>query len=84
VSAPFGGIARREQSAQVKAGIRAARVRRGMFLLPSLFTAGSIGAGYFAITQTMDSLTAGGNDGANHLDWAWRFPSTRSTAASPA
>ena len=70
MSAPFGGGARREQSAQVKAGIRAARVRRGMFLLPSLFTAGSIGAGYFAITQTMDSLTAGGNDGANHLDWA--------------
>jgi len=46
-------------------------MRRGMFLLPSLFTAGSIGAGYFAITQTMDSLTASGNDGgANHLDWA--------------
>ena len=54
-----------------KAGVRAARVRRGMFLLPSLFTAGSIGAGYFAITQTIDSLTAVGNaDGANHLDWA--------------
>jgi len=50
---------------------RAARVRRGMFLLPSLFTAGSIGAGYFAITQTIDSLTALGNDGgASHLNWA--------------
>ncbi|HEY0786234.1 MAG TPA: phosphatidylcholine/phosphatidylserine synthase [Acidobacteriaceae bacterium] len=27
--------------------------RRGMFLLPSLFTAGNIGAGYFAITQSL-------------------------------
>jgi CDP-diacylglycerol--serine O-phosphatidyltransferase len=46
-------------------------MRRGMFLLPSLFTAGSIGAGYFAITQTIDSVTAVGNDGgASHLDWA--------------
>jgi CDP-diacylglycerol--serine O-phosphatidyltransferase len=42
-----------------------------MFLLPSLFTASSIGLGYFAITQTMDSLNATGNaDGASHLDWA--------------
>jgi CDP-diacylglycerol--serine O-phosphatidyltransferase len=40
-----------------------------MFLLPSLFTAGSIGAGYFAITQTIDSVsTASG--GAQHLNWA--------------
>ena len=70
MSALAGDTFRREQNAQAKAGIRAARMRRGMFLLPSLFTAGSIGAGYFAITQTMDSLTAPGNDGANHLDWA--------------
>jgi CDP-diacylglycerol--serine O-phosphatidyltransferase len=42
-----------------------------MYILPSLFTAGSIGAGYFAITQTIDSLTAVGNGGgAKHLDWA--------------
>ena len=27
-----------------------ARLRRGMYLLPSLFTAGNIGAGYFSIT----------------------------------
>ncbi len=74
MSAPFAGsqgASQRKQSAQLRAGIRADRVRRGMFLLPSLFTAGSIGAGYFAITQTMDSLTAAGNDGgASHLDWA--------------
>jgi len=29
------------------------RVRKGMFVLPSLFTAGNIAAGYFAISQTM-------------------------------
>jgi CDP-diacylglycerol--serine O-phosphatidyltransferase len=50
---------------------RAARMRRGMFLLPSLFTAGSIGAGYFAITQTLDSVNPAGNlSAAQHLDWA--------------
>ena len=56
-----------------RAGQRAARVRRGMFLLPSLFTAGSIGAGYFAITQTIDSVNAasvGAANAAQHLDWA--------------
>jgi CDP-diacylglycerol--serine O-phosphatidyltransferase len=42
-----------------------------MFLLPSLFTAGSIGLGFYAITQTMDSLTAVGNaDGPAHLNTA--------------
>ena len=56
-------------SAEERAGARAARVRRGMFLLPSLFTAGSIGAGYFAITQTIDSVNAVGG-GAQHLDLA--------------
>ena len=66
MNSPFAG----RNGAAGRAG-RAARVRRGMFLLPSLFTAGSIGAGYFAITQTIDSLTAPGNGGgANHLDWA--------------
>lgn len=42
-----------------------------MFLLPSLFTAGSIGAGYVAITQTLDSVNPTGNiSAAQHLDWA--------------
>jgi CDP-diacylglycerol--serine O-phosphatidyltransferase len=46
-----------------------ARLRRGMFLLPSLFTAGNIGAGYFSITQTIAAI--GGNGDAHiHLDWA--------------
>lgn len=45
------------------------RPRRGMFLLPSLFTCGNIGAGFFAIIQTIASL--GANVEANtHLNWA--------------
>jgi CDP-diacylglycerol--serine O-phosphatidyltransferase len=40
-----------------------------MYLLPSLFTAGNIGAGYFAITQTLAALSDAAN-GARHLDWA--------------
>lgn len=46
-----------------------ARFRRGMFLLPSLFTAGNIGAGYFSITQTIAALGSNG-DTHTHLDWA--------------
>lgn len=45
-----------------------ARLRRGMYLLPSLFTAGNIGAGYFSITQTIDAIT--NNNSQAHLDWA--------------
>jgi CDP-diacylglycerol---serine O-phosphatidyltransferase len=46
-----------------------ARFRRGMFLLPSLFTVGNIAAGYFAITQTIAAIGSNG-DSARHLDWA--------------
>jgi CDP-diacylglycerol--serine O-phosphatidyltransferase len=46
---------------------RKSRLRRGMFLLPSLFTAGNIGAGYFSITQTLEAIT---HDTQMHLDWA--------------
>lgn len=46
-----------------------ARLRRGMFLLPSLFTVGNIGAGYVSITQTIASLGSKG-DPRTHLDWA--------------
>jgi CDP-diacylglycerol--serine O-phosphatidyltransferase len=46
---------------------RKARPRRGMFLLPSLFTAGNIAAGYFSITQTIESM---GGNAQMHLDWA--------------
>jgi CDP-diacylglycerol--serine O-phosphatidyltransferase len=45
------------------------RLRRGMYLLPSLFTVGNIGAGYFAIMQTLASLGANA-DVRLHLDWA--------------
>jgi CDP-diacylglycerol---serine O-phosphatidyltransferase len=52
--------------AQAQARKRA-RLRRGMFLLPSLFTAGSLGAGYFSITQTINAISG---DAQRHLDWA--------------
>lgn len=45
------------------------RLRRGMYLLPSFFTAGSLGAGYFSITQTIASLDGTGQ-AHMHLDWA--------------
>ena len=48
---------------------RPRRRRRGMFVLPSLFTAAGIGAGYFAITQTMQAMQSG-VDAAQKLDWA--------------
>jgi CDP-diacylglycerol--serine O-phosphatidyltransferase len=46
-----------------------ARLRRGMFLLPSLFTAGNIGAGFFAITQTIAAVSGNAN-APRCLDWA--------------
>jgi CDP-diacylglycerol--serine O-phosphatidyltransferase len=46
-----------------------ARLRRGMFVLPSLFTVGNIAAGFFSITQTMAALTGVG-EVRLHLDWA--------------
>lgn len=46
-----------------------ARLRRGMFLLPSLFTVGNIGAGFISILQTMAAITGSG-DAPAHLDWA--------------
>ncbi len=41
--------------------------RRGMFLLPSLFTAGTMALGYYSITQTIAALSA---NAQTHLDWA--------------
>ena len=57
-----------EEQAEAKARNRA-RLHRGMYLLPSLFTAGNIGAGYYSITQTIAAI---GNNGEahTHLDWA--------------
>jgi CDP-diacylglycerol--serine O-phosphatidyltransferase len=45
-----------------------ARLRRGMFLLPSLFTCGNIAAGFFSITETFKAVITG--DAHTHLDWA--------------
>ena len=53
-------------SAQAKAQ---ARLRRGMFLLPSLFTVGNIAAGYFSITETIKAIGGAGNT-AWHLNLA--------------
>jgi CDP-diacylglycerol---serine O-phosphatidyltransferase len=44
-----------------------ARLHRGMFLLPSLFTAGTIAAGYFSITETLRAISG---DAQANLDWA--------------
>ncbi len=46
-----------------------AQLRRGMFLLPSLFTVGNIAAGFFSITQTIAAISGVG-DTHTHLDWA--------------
>jgi CDP-diacylglycerol--serine O-phosphatidyltransferase len=55
-------------SAMVRTGAQG-RLRRGMYLLPSLFTVGNIAAGYFAITQTLAAIGSNG-DARRHLDWA--------------
>jgi CDP-diacylglycerol--serine O-phosphatidyltransferase len=46
-----------------------AQLRRGMFLLPSLFTVGNIAAGYFSITESIKATSGLGN-AQLHLDWA--------------
>lgn len=48
---------------------RQARLHRGMFLLPSLFTSINIGAGYFSITETIKAI-GGPGDARFHLDLA--------------
>lgn len=45
---------------------RSPRVRKGVFVLPSLFTATNIGAGYFAISQCI----LGVNGDVRRFDWA--------------
>ncbi|MCU1305314.1 MAG: CDP-diacylglycerol--serine O-phosphatidyltransferase [Acidobacteriaceae bacterium] len=46
---------------------RSKRVRKGMYILPSLFTAGNIAAGYFAIAQTFQASITGD---FSRFDWA--------------
>jgi len=48
------------EAAAVKARNQA-RLRRGMYLLPSLFTVGNIAAGYFSITQALKAISGSGN-----------------------
>lgn len=48
---------------------RLPRLHRGMYLLPSLFTVGNIGAGYFAITRLFAAISGRG-DVRTNLDWA--------------
>jgi CDP-diacylglycerol--serine O-phosphatidyltransferase len=55
-------------SAEAKAKAKA-RLRRGMYLLPSLFTVGNIALGYFSITETIKAISGAG-DAHLHLDWA--------------
>lgn len=51
----------------VRAEARRARLHRGMFLLPSLFTSVNIGAGYWSITQTLAAISG---NAQLHLDLA--------------
>src|SRR5437588_6006578 len=48
---------------------RSKRVRKGMFILPSLFTSANIAAGYYAISQTVSAV---GDGQSWHFDFAAR------------
>jgi len=52
-----------------RANAAKARLHRGMYLLPSMFTMRNIAAGYFSITETIKATTGVGN-AQTHLDWA--------------
>lgn len=47
---------------------RARRVRKGLYILPSLFTAVNIAAGYFAVSQAIQAANSQGD--ARHFDMA--------------
>jgi CDP-diacylglycerol--serine O-phosphatidyltransferase len=47
-----------DDAAILSSGTRPRNPRRGMYVLPSLFTAGNIGAGYYAITQSVQGSVA--------------------------
>jgi len=47
-----------DDAAILSSGARPRNPRRGMYVLPSLFTAGNIGAGYYAITQSVQGSAA--------------------------
>jgi len=47
-----------DDAAILSSGARPRNPRRGMYVLPSLFTAGNIGAGYYAMTQSVQGSAA--------------------------
>ena len=53
-----GSVHETEGEAMSAAGKATRNPRRGMYVLPSLFTAGNIGAGYYAITQSVQGSPA--------------------------
>ena len=60
----------RAQGGPIAGGVKAqARLRRGMYLLPSLFTMGNIAAGYYAIMETIAAIVSRGQ-AQMHLDHA--------------
>ncbi len=64
-------VVRAEHTSEARLRLRRRRLSRGMYVLPSLFTSVNIAAGFFAITQMMDAITAKTTDGIpRHLDWA--------------
>jgi CDP-diacylglycerol--serine O-phosphatidyltransferase len=52
---------------------RKGRMRKGMYLLPSLFTAANIGAGYLAIAQTLQGSQSLGQTGQGMQPAYWHF-----------
>lgn len=60
---------RERDPARVRADAKA-RLRRGMYLLPSLFTVGNIAAGFFSITETIKAIDPTAGEAHTHLDWA--------------
>ncbi|MHB1023786.1 MAG: CDP-diacylglycerol--serine O-phosphatidyltransferase [Acidobacteriaceae bacterium] len=59
--------AENEEAAEVQTvDPRRTRLRRGMYILPSLFTAGNIAAGYYAITQSLQGTALD----PRHFDYA--------------
>ena len=68
------GGAMSEHAAAPQRPIRTARPRKGLYILPSLFTAGNIAAGYYAISQAIQGTVAD--------PWHFDMPLRRSDSPS--
>jgi CDP-diacylglycerol--serine O-phosphatidyltransferase len=55
------------------AGVRNHRLRRGVSLLPALFTVGNLSLGYFAVLSTLKGTVAGFDDAARAIGFAILF-----------